>query len=207
MERHPTLFSSFHLLQILKIPSMRYGTRRAEEETRERERVKEREIPLSHPSSMTTNFERKSSEPRRHTFLRSSLLVAEGRERTRLRSNTSKEAVNRRRRSLFRSSSTLYSVTLLLQFFFFAAHGLSSPPKKAEATKRASLSSLPILLVFFPPLPPPPSTSSSRRTLTLYFSPPWWLSMEQTNQAEESPRKTGIGAKVLENLGGILTGP
>lgn len=209
MERHPTLFSSFHLLQILKIPSMRYGTRRAEEETRERKSERERDFSISSfiAKPMTTNFERKSSEPRHHTFLRSSLLVAEGRERTRLRSNTSKEAVNRRRRSLFRSSSTLYSVTLLLQFFFFAAHGLSSPPKKAEATKRASLSSLPILLVFFPPLPPPPSTSSSRRTLTLYFSPPWWLSMEQTNQAEESPRKTGIGAKVLENLGGILTGP
>lgn len=136
---------------------MRYGTRRAEEETRERKSERERDSSISSfiAKPMTTNFERKSSEPRRHTFLRSSLLVAEGRERTRLRSNTSKEAVNRRRRSLFRSSSTLYSVTLLLQFFFFAAHGLSSPPKKAEATKRASLSSLPILLVFFPPLFPP----------------------------------------------------
>lgn len=137
---------------------------------------------------MTTNFERKSSEPRRHTFLRSSLLVAEGRERTRLRSNTSKEAVNRRRRSLFRSSSTLYSVTLLLQFFFFAAHGLSSPPKKAEATKRASLSSLPILLVFFPPPPssihlvvPSPCTSH-----------PLVVALDGTNQpGRGKPKKNG----------------
>lgn len=137
---------------------------------------------------MTTNFERKSSEPRRHTFLRSSLLVAEDRERTRLRSNTSKEAVNRRRRSLFRSSSTLYSVTLLLQFFFFAAHGLSSPPKKAEATKRASLSSFPILLVFFPPPPssihlvvPSPCTSH-----------PLVVALDGTNQpGRGKPKKNG----------------
>lgn len=203
MERLFHLFIFFRFSKYHRCDTGRDEPRKKQE----REREGDSSISSFIAKPMTTNFERKSSEPRRHTFLRSSLLVAEGRERTRLRSNTSKEAVNRRRRSLFRSSSTLYSVTLLLQFFFFAAHGLSSPPKKAEATKRASLSSLPILLVFFPPLPSPPSTSSSRRTLTLYFSPPWWLSMEQTNQAEESPRKTGIGAKVLENLGGILTGP